>query len=41
MIFPYQSIISAAPDGNDYVLILRPEVPVIIAGPAGKRLRRT
>jgi predicted aspartyl protease len=35
MIFPYQPIISEAPDGNDFILILRPEVPVIVVGPAG------
>jgi len=36
MIFPYQVLISEAPDGGDYVLILRPEVPVIILGPSGR-----
>jgi hypothetical protein len=35
MIFAYRSIISAAPDGGDYLLILRPEIPVTIIGPGG------
>ena len=35
MIFPYQSMISESPDGVDYVLFLRPEIPVTITGPAG------
>jgi hypothetical protein len=35
MIFPYQPIISEAPDGIDFILILRPEVPITIVGPLG------
>ena len=35
MKFPYRGIITTAPDGADYLLILRPEVPVTIIGPAG------
>ena len=35
MIFPYQSMISESPDGVDYVLFLRPEIPATIIGPAG------
>jgi hypothetical protein len=34
MIFPYRSIISEAPDGRDYLLIHRPEVPITILGSA-------
>jgi hypothetical protein len=35
MIFPYQSIISAAPDGDDFIVICRPEIPVLVGGPKG------
>jgi predicted aspartyl protease len=35
MIFYYQPIISAAPDGN-YQIVLRPEIPVTVIGPTGK-----
>jgi hypothetical protein len=35
MIFPYRSIITEAPDSNDFLLIVRPEVPVTFVGPAG------
>jgi hypothetical protein len=35
MIFPYQSIICGAPNGQDYVLVRRPEIDVTIMGPAG------
>lgn len=33
MIFYYQPIVSLAPDGRDYLLILRPEIPVTVIGP--------
>jgi predicted aspartyl protease len=36
MIFYYQSIISAAPDDDDYLLVLRPEIPLTVFGPGGK-----
>ena len=35
MIFPYRSIITAAPDGNDFLLILHPKIPVTVVGPVG------
>ena len=35
MIFPYRTIISEALDGKDFVLIVRPEVPVTFVGPSG------
>jgi predicted aspartyl protease len=36
MIFSYQPIISLAPDGVDYVLLLRPEIPVTVIGATGQ-----
>ena len=36
MIFYYQPIVSLAPDGRDYLLILRPEIPVTVIGPTGE-----
>jgi len=35
MIFPYSSIVAPAPDGDDYILVRRPEIPITIVGPAG------
>jgi predicted aspartyl protease len=35
MIFPYQPIISVAPDSEDYEIVLRPEIPVTIFGSLG------
>jgi hypothetical protein len=35
MIFLYRASVAAAPDGDDYILILRPEIPVTVAGPNG------
>lgn len=36
MVFLYQPIISLAPDGASYLLILRPEIPVTVIGPNGE-----
>jgi hypothetical protein len=35
MIFLYRPLISAAPDSDDFLLILRPEIAVTVVGPAG------
>ena len=35
MIFYYQPIVSVAPDTTDYLLLLRPEIPVTVIGPKG------
>ena len=35
MKFLYAPLISAAPDGGDFLLILRPEIPITIVGPSG------
>ena len=35
MIFPYRSVITEAPDGSDFLLLRRPEVPITVIGPAG------
>jgi len=34
MRFLYRPIVSAPPDGGDYLLILRPEIPLTVIGPA-------
>jgi len=36
MIFFYQPIVSLAPDGGDYLLISRPEIPVTVIGAIGE-----
>jgi hypothetical protein len=36
MIFPYRPIVVLAPDGIDYLLVLRPEIPIVVSGPAGE-----
>jgi hypothetical protein len=36
MKFSYRQIIAQSPDADDYYLILRPEIPVTIAGPSGE-----
>ena len=35
MIFCYRPVVSAPPDGGDFLLILPPEIPVTIVGPFG------
>lgn len=35
MKFPYRAIVTTAPDSEDYLLILRPEIPITVIGPAG------
>jgi hypothetical protein len=35
MIFLYRPVIAAPPDGGDYLLILRPEIPVTVRGAGG------
>ena len=39
MIFPYQSIITQAPVGDDYLLIYRPEIPITVGGPKGEAIQ--
>lgn len=34
MLFHYQPIVSEPPDGGDYLLILRPEIPIAVIGPS-------
>ncbi len=35
MKFPYSSIISSSPDGDEFFLFRRPEIPIPVVGPAG------
>jgi hypothetical protein len=35
MKFLYAPLISASPDSGDFLLILRPEIPITVIGPAG------
>lgn len=35
MIFLYRTSVAAAPDGDDFLLILRPEIPVTVVGSNG------
>lgn len=36
MIFPYRSVITEAPDGIDFLLVRRPEIPITVIGPSGE-----
>lgn len=36
MIFFYQPVVSLVPDGGDYLVILRPEIPVTVIGATGE-----